>query len=231
MSNFASAAKQLIASPPRARYNGANQLGAAVAQHSENKTEGGHVDSQSVGASMSLAMCNAAAFGDISLMERLLSSGADVSGAAARPSKKTPLIYAAESGDENAAELAIEWLARAGADLNALDASGRSALMTAAALGRTAAVKLLLRLGAGVDCASADGKTALHFAAKAGAFEAAACLLAAGANALAVSASGKDPRSIARDERMIQLLLAAEERSLLGAATGSGLGPAPRRAL
>ncbi len=71
----------------------------------------------------------------------------------------------------------------AGADSNALDPNGISALMLAAASGNVALVDLLLRSGAAVDRASAaSGRTALSFAAEAGHAAVTEALLAAGAN-------------------------------------------------
>lgn len=58
-------------------------------------------------------------------------------------------------------EFLIEW----GADVNATDHHGMTALMAAARVGHVQAVKLLLDNGAQVDAVEDNGKTALHYAA------------------------------------------------------------------
>ena len=60
----------------------------------------------------------------------------------------------------------VNALLAAGADVNASNEDGRTALMLAAAAGRAAAVKSLLRGGANVSAQDKDGKTALMLATK-----------------------------------------------------------------
>jgi hypothetical protein len=68
------------------------------------------------------------------------------------------------------------------AALDARDAHGLTALVSAAAQGDTAAVKALLAEGAGVNATAADGRTPLIAAAESGKIDAVATLIAAGAN-------------------------------------------------
>jgi ankyrin repeat protein len=81
--------------------------------------------------------------------------GADP-GAAAAHSLVTPLIRAAECGHREIARLL---LAR-GAEPNAVDAEGRTALAAAAEYGDPELVRLLLDAGADPKRRSADGRTA-----------------------------------------------------------------------
>jgi ankyrin repeat protein len=77
-----------------------------------------------------------------------------------------------------------------GADVNAADADGRTALTFAALQGHDAVVKLLTRLGAAVDAADAHGHTALMEAAHRGLAATATLLHASGANVDAVAKDG-----------------------------------------
>mmetsp|Transcript_152019 Transcript_152019/g.264933 ORF Transcript_152019/g.264933 Transcript_152019/m.264933 type:complete len:245 (-) Transcript_152019:119-853(-) len=67
-----------------------------------------------------------------------------------------------EPGDE--AKCMNSLLDGSGFDLNALNASGSTALHRAASLGRTQAMKELLMSGAKTDILNGDGQTALHLA-------------------------------------------------------------------
>ena len=67
---------------------------------------------------LSLALFDAAASCDIEKIKSLLAAGADVNAGDARLLQQTPLMYAAESGSDNAAE-AVKLLLAAGADVNA----------------------------------------------------------------------------------------------------------------
>jgi hypothetical protein len=80
-----------------------------------------------------------------------------------------PVCACAQSAPHNAA-------------LDARDAHGLTALVSAAAQGDTAAVKALLAEGAGVNATAADGRTPLIAAAESGKIDAVATLIAAGAN-------------------------------------------------
>jgi hypothetical protein len=77
-----------------------------------------------------------------------------VSAAAAR---NPALVAAAESGDVTAAEAALN----AGADINARDANGRTALMIAAFGGKTDLIRFLISRHADVNLKDAQGRTAI----------------------------------------------------------------------
>ncbi|MBI4424587.1 MAG: ankyrin repeat domain-containing protein [Elusimicrobia bacterium] len=77
---------------------------------------------------------------------------------------RTPLIAAAASQYYGATQLAVvEALLNAGADIDACDETGRTALMWAAMANLPVAVSLLVR-GADTDHADKDGETALMYA-------------------------------------------------------------------
>ncbi|KIH87757.1 hypothetical protein SPBR_04625 [Sporothrix brasiliensis 5110] len=78
--------------------------------------------------------------------------------------KSTPLAIATENG----CEAIVRQLLQAGADANAVDASGRSALMYAAADGQLRIAQMLLEAGADVDAATMYGDTALTLAVQKG---------------------------------------------------------------
>ncbi len=88
------------------------------------------------------------------------------------------LIAAAGRGDTDEVKRLID----SGADPNAGDARGRSALLHSVIAGHDGAARALLRRGAHVETADADGKTALMWAADAGHMEIAALLLKRGAD-------------------------------------------------
>ena len=96
----------------------------------------------------------AAGYGLLMVVEAVLAAGADP-GAAAAHSLVTPLIRAAEGGHPEVVRLL---LAR-GAEPNAQDAEGRTALAAATAHGDPAVVRLLVDAGADARRASADGRT------------------------------------------------------------------------
>lgn len=80
-----------------------------------------------------------------------------------------------------------------GADVNASDVSGKTALHMAAANGHTAIVKLLLVHGAETERRNRAGNTALHWACVGGAVDAVALLLRHGANASALNDADRTP--------------------------------------
>ena len=92
---------------------------------------------------------------------------------------------------------AIDTLVRAGADVDAVDGLGRTALHQAAADRRVDVVNELLRLGASVFKTDRKGTTPLHPAALARADAVVDMLLAAGAPRSARDADGLTPRDLA----------------------------------
>ena len=93
-------------------------------------------------------------------------------------SLKDQLIAAAGVGDEDA----IKRLIDKGANPNASDAKGRSALLLSVIAGHDDAAEALLRRGARVETADDEGKTALMWAADAGHMDVAELLLKRGAD-------------------------------------------------
>jgi len=91
------------------------------------------------------------------VVEELIKHGADVQ--AGSKTGFTPLMFAAQQGDEESARI----LLRAGAKPNAAQPKkGLTALMIASAMGNTKAVDVLLDNGADPNLADADGYTSLH---------------------------------------------------------------------
>jgi ankyrin repeat protein len=87
------------------------------------------------------------------------------------------LIRTSAKGDYSAAAQ----LLKEGADVNAVDSKGRTALIEAAWSGYTKIVKLLLKYGAAVNCADSSGFTPLFRAVEEGFAEIVAFLLENGA--------------------------------------------------
>lgn len=93
-------------------------------------------------------------------------------------SAKDELLQAVEQGDTVAATAALD----AGANVDAADRYGVTALLRAAGRGEPEMIDLLLERGAAVDKSSDQGNTPLMLAAARGHGDAVARLLAAGAN-------------------------------------------------
>jgi len=96
--------------------------------------------------------------GNVARMQILQLTGANVN---ARTSCCTPLFLAAGSGNPEA----VRFLIRRGADVNAREQFGQTALSEAAFYGNIAVIKELLKSGADVNTVGDDG-TALDVAAK-----------------------------------------------------------------
>jgi ankyrin repeat protein len=131
-------------------------------------------------------LVEAASAGDLAVVNRLLSAGADVN---ARESVQfrysTPLIAAALAGHLQV----VEALLAAKADVNALDGPvkdnqkyGSTALMLASGKGHLAVVQALLAANANVQIRDAEGTTALMLAAESNHPEVVKVLLAAKAD-------------------------------------------------
>ena len=95
------------------------------------------------------ALAIAARHGNIDSLSALLNAGADVNAAASRDGV-TPLMQAAASSDERAPEVIAELLA-AGANWDALDAEGWSAMHHAAAVSTPSVIALLVDAGMEVN--------------------------------------------------------------------------------
>jgi hypothetical protein len=98
----------------------------------------------------------AAATGDLGVIERHLANGADVNGRGGKY-RSTALQRAALAGREEAAELLI----RRGADVNALEGDQSTPLHSAALLGHEKVVHVLVQNGADVNAANSRGETPL----------------------------------------------------------------------
>lgn len=128
----------------------------------------------------------------------------------AKPQPPDPklLLDAAERGD--AAE--IKRLLAAGADVNAADKDGGTALDAAAYYGHADCVKILLAAGADVHAVNIDGWTALMAAANRGKTEVVKLLLAAGADVNAAANAGQTVLMVAvinGHVEVVKVLLAA----------------------
>jgi len=114
------------------------------------------------------AITYAAARGFASIVRRLLNAGVDPK--RAYGNDLTALMWAAGHEDGVASRAVLDVIALlidAGAPINAIDNRGRSALMTAAELGRTPVVEALLARGADRSMTDKGGKRAADLAANA----------------------------------------------------------------
>lgn len=116
---------------------------------------------------------------DLEMVKWLLAAGANVK-ATTREGAITPLFMACTNG--NAAIIGA--MLKVGADANAVNGNGTTALMTAAASGSVDAVKVLLDRGADVKAKErVHGQTALMFAAALNRYDVVKLLMARGADA------------------------------------------------
>lgn len=137
-----------------------------------------------------IALLEAVRLDDAATVRRLLAAGVSPN---LRETTHGPAIVMAAKLDSFKS---LAELARApGADLEAVDSSGQTALMMAAIKGHAPSVALLLERGARVD--NPDGWTALHYAASGGHAEVARMLILRGANLDARSANGTTPVMLA----------------------------------
>lgn len=140
----------------------------------------------------------------------------------------TALMWAQSRRSERKSATMTEDLLAAGADVEAEDNWGRTALGWAALHGNEQGVRLLLAAGADPERSSAAsedeadrGRTALMWAAQADSTRTAALLIEAGASAAKRDARGMSARDYARrlkslgGEKMERLLAVAEERESL----------------
>eukprot|EP01047_Picozoa_sp_COSAG01_P002218 COSAG01_NODE_58_length_30193_cov_12.302020_1_plen_1409_part_00 len=149
-----------------------------------------------------------------------LSESTDVHG-------KTPLMWAAEKGQEKALQLLLS--ARIGAELEAKDKYGLTALHWAATNGQLGALQLLLSEGVGAELETKDkwGRTPLHLAAANGQVEALRLLLSEGLRA-ELEAKTKNGRTALHcaaqtgQVEALRLLLSAKIGAELEAKTKNG---------
>lgn len=152
----------------------------------------------------------------------LRDAGADVN-AVAGPSKSTPLHSAAERGEVSA----IRALLRAGANVNAANASGDTPLMVAARAGRVELMDALLKGGASVEATNKAQDTALHAAVDAGR-HVVRCLLDAKAPINAANGKGLTALHLAAataNDKVAELLLKLGASAALNLPDGAGNTP------
>lgn len=122
------------------------------------------------------------------LIKQLLSKGADINSGRGSTSG-TPLIQAARYGNAEIAEMLIKH----GADVNATDASGNTALHIAALFGRLKYANVILKNNPDVNAKNSSNNTPLHIAAINGWRMLAEELVYHGANLMAKNESGESP--------------------------------------
>ncbi len=103
-----------------------------------------------------------------------------------------PLHFAARRGQMDIVDL----LCRHGADIDARDAQGRTAVAQAAMSGEGKTIAALLKRGADIDVADHDGNTALHHAARLSKFDMMRQLIVAGAAQDVKNHAGDTPLQI-----------------------------------
>jgi len=123
-----------------------------------------------------------------------------------KPDGSTPLMWAVFEGDVAEATRLI----KEGADVEAMNAYGITAMHLAADTANTELIRLLLEAGADPESPNPDGETALHLVARSGNVEAAKLLLKAGAKVDSVEQfGGQTPLMWAaarRHPQMVELL-------------------------
>ena len=100
------------------------------------------------------SLVKATTAGDVKSIKKLIDSGADPNGR--DETGVTPFMIAAESHHE-----VLALLMRAGADINAKDSIGQTALIRAAACGEVKVVEMLIEVGADITVTDQFGWTAL----------------------------------------------------------------------
>jgi ankyrin repeat protein len=129
------------------------------------------------------ALMTAAMMGHVDIVDRLLRSKADTSVKEAGTGK-TALILAAGFPaiiERARGEQTVQALILGGADVNAGDNEGFTALMAASTMGHGGVVPILLKAGADVNAATRNGRTALSYASAQGHTEVVRLLQAGGA--------------------------------------------------
>lgn len=155
------------------------------------------------------ALMYASRYGNVDMVNRLLTAGAKVN--IINKNGETVLMIASQSGNNDIVKLLIS----KGAPVNAVDMKGRTALIFASQKGNTDIVKILLDAGANINAAEKTaGWTSLILASatKQGNNEMVKILLNAGANISATSKGKQDALMIASiwgNEEVVKTLIAA----------------------
>jgi len=126
------------------------------------KSRGCNIKEEQVGTGL---MHYAAYYGQISIMEYLLSQGLDIN--LRNREGKTPIYYATQNNRFQA----IKYLHEHGADLNMLDNGGNSLMHIAAQEGGVHIIQWLLDQGASTNLTNLQGETPLNIAAQNGKFK------------------------------------------------------------
>ncbi len=137
--------------------------------------------------------------GNVQAARSALRNGADANAKEHEPPYRTLLIIVADEGKENLAKLLVEY----GADVNAKDVHGDTALMWAANAGHLNVFKFLVEHGANVNAAATlgtySGYTALMYASEAGYVNVVKSLIKHGANINAKKKNGDTALSLAEN--------------------------------
>jgi ankyrin repeat protein len=145
-------------------------------------------------------------------VQLLLDAGADPNTRHTDPARKLRNASAIQFAASNGSVETLRLLAKAGADLNAADATGLTPLMAAAFMGHADVVDALLKAGAALEARDGDGYTPLIFASNAGKATVVQRLLAAGAAANARARDDSTPIMFAAQsgfDDCVRLLCAA----------------------
>lgn len=148
---------------------------------------------------------------ELEIVQLLLARGAQVHSRASneRGLRETPIPSLAAS---NGSLPILELLLDSGADVDAADATGVTALMSASFMGHRENVEFLVGRGATLEAKTIDGYTALMYAAKAGQLDCVAALLEGGADVGARDQNGNAPLAFAAQhgyQEVVRLFLAA----------------------
>jgi hypothetical protein len=143
----------------------------------------------------------AVVFGNLEEIRELVSRGANVNQPEPDGIGRRPLQFALTNDKISSAKRVqvVEFLLSKGADVNATDQLGQTALHFAAMSGDKAAAEALLAHGANLEATQHEGQTPLHVAAKAVRKDFAAMLIKQGANVSARDKESKTPLALAED--------------------------------
>jgi len=137
--------------------------------------------------------------------------------------RATPLIWAVRTGNQ----AAVDFLLDLGADVDARDRSGGTALFTAVRFDRLEVGRALLSAGAGPSQSDAEGRTPLHLAAESDQLQFCVLLIEAGAALDARDGQGRTPLHLAASrgdfelcEYLLFLGASPAERDSLGLTPG-----------